>query len=227
MTQFLRTAQMRRRVLMTLFGVCGCAIAVGMLTHATLGLDPFSVLMRGIWRHTRLSYGTYYTLVNALMLAGVFLVDRKKIGLGTLINLFLLGYIVDFSTWACALLFPDPSLPVRVALLLLGLLLVCITSALYYTGDLGVSTYDAIALTLGERTRVPFQVWRVTTDVSCVLLGGALCYLSDHSLAPGGALLVTVGVGTLVVAFFMGPFVAFFNRTLAIPLRYGKRPEKA
>ena len=87
----------------------------------------------------------------------------------------------------------------------------CFGSSLYFTGDLGVSTYDAVALILSEKKMVRFQYCRVGSDFICTILGYLL-----------GA---TIGIGTVVTAFFMGPIIAVFNRNISIPLRYGKRKD--
>ena len=127
------------------------------------------------------------------------IMDRHKIGLATFINLFLLGYVVEFSQAQCARLFPTPGVGVRAILFLVGLVILCLSSALYFTADLGVSTYDAVALVWSERqSRIPFQFCRIITDSVCVF--------------------GSVGIGTVVTAFFMGPLIAFFNRTVARPL---------
>ena len=142
------------------------------------------------------------------MLIVIFFIDKTKIGLGTLINIFLLGFVVQFSSWLWVTLIPDPGLLIRVVALLAGIIIISFGSALYFTGDLGVSTYDAVALIMAEKKVAKFQYCRIGTDVLCTL---------------GGFLLgATVGIGTLVTAFFMGPIIAFFNRTVAIPFRYGK-----
>ena len=76
---------------------------------------------------------------------------------------------------------------------------------------MGVSTYDFIALTLAEATPVPFQYLRIGTDLICVLTGFVLGQ--------------TIGIGTVLTAFFMGPVIAFFNRTVSEPLRYGRKKD--
>ena len=197
-----------RRILMTLGGVSVCGFSVGMFNFSNFGMDPFQVLAHGISYHVPLGFGTLYMIINLVMLGAVFVFDRAKIGLGTFINIFLLGYAVEYSSWLFKTYVPSNELWVRVAFLCVGIVILCIGSALYFVGDLGVSTYDAIALTLSERTPIKFQYLRMGTDLVCTLSGFLL-----------GAV---VGVGTLVTAFFMGPLIAYFRRRLAMPLRYGK-----
>ena len=127
-----------------------------------------------------------------------------------------LGYVVEFSQAQCQRLFPAPGIGVRAVLLLAGLVILSLSSALYFTADLGVSTYDAVALVWSERqTRIPFQLCRIITDSMCVIAGAALCLLAGMGVKQ---ILGSVGIGTVITAFFMGPLIAFFNRTVARPL---------
>ena len=197
-----------RRVGMTLFGVFVCALSVGFFNNSLFGADPFQCFANGLDIVIPLDFGTLYTLISLIMLAAVFFLDRHFIGLGTFINLFLTGYVAQFSTWAIGQIVPDPALPVRIAFLVVGVVVMCFASAFYFTADLGVSVYDAIALHLDKKLPIPFRVIRICTDLICVGIGFAL-----------GAI---VGVGTLITALFMGPLIDYFNRKVAIPFLSGK-----
>lgn len=201
-----------RRIWMTISGVLICGFSVGMFNFSTLGLDPFQVFTHGVFMilpEGAPGFGTVYAVINLAMLVVIFLADRKKIGLGTLINIFLLGYVVEYSSLLFEKLIPEPSLPVRFVFLLLGIVVMCFSSALYFTADMGVSTYDAVSLIISEKKKWKFQFCRIASDLFCTLVGFFF-----------GA---TVGIGTVVTAFFMGPLIAFFNRTVAQPLRYGRK----
>ena len=207
-----------RRVLMTLFGVLVCAFSVGLFSHSGMGVDPFQVFAQSLGRHVKsglgIDYGTFYMILNLAMLVGIFFWNRGKIGLGTLMNIFLVGYIATFSEQLMQRLFPEPDLPVRIALLAVGVVVMCFGSAFYFTGDLGVSTYDAVALTLSERSKQKyFKYIRIATDLMCVGTGWLL----------GGA--DKIGAGTIITALFMGPLISFFRRTAAEPVRFGKKKE--
>ena len=185
----------QRRIFMTVAGVLISGFSVGIFNLALFGMDPFQVFAHGIWRHTTIGYGTFYTIVNLLMLIGIFFIDKSKIGLGTLINIFLLGYVVQFSSWMFNVLIPGPSLVIRSIALIIGIVIICFGSAMYFTGDMGVSTYDAVALIMEEKKVAKFQYCRMGTDLICTLTGFFL-----------GA---TVGIGTVITALFMWPIIAF------------------
>ncbi|MCR5090045.1 MAG: hypothetical protein K6C08_11115 [Oscillospiraceae bacterium] len=213
--------QLYKRILMSALGVIICGISVGMFKHASLGVDPFQSLMSGLDAVIPIRFGTLYVMANIVLLLFALLADRRKIGLATLINLFLLGYIAEFSRGCMERLFPDPSLFLRSVILAVAIVIMCLASAFYFTADLGVSTYDAVALIWSEKQkRIPFPICRVITDLLCVLCGIVLCRAAGFTL-----LQITgeVGVGTIITAFFMGPLIELFNVKVARPFLNGKK----
>ena len=148
------------------------------------------------------------------------LFNRHNIGIATFINLFLLGYITQFSLETLQGWFPAPGPGLRVLFLAVGIVVICIGSALYMTADLGVSTYDAVTLIWSERQKkIPFSVCRIIGDLTCVLLGIILCLTAGFSI---GQIPEVVGIGTIITAFFMGPLISLFNRKIAEPFLSGK-----
>ena len=201
-----------RRILMSTLGVVICGISVGMFKHAALGVDPFQSLMSGFDAVIPIRFGTLYVIVNLVLLVFAFLFDRSKIGIATLINLFLLGYIAEFSQNCCRAALPAIGLAGRFLLLALAIVIMCLASSFYFTAALGVSTYDAVSLIWSEKqSRIPFRYCRIICDFCCVLAGALLCR------AGGETITGVVGVGTIITAFFMGPLIDFFNRKIAIP----------
>lgn len=199
-----------KRIIMTIIGVSLSGVAVGFFNYSAFGMDPFQVLAHGLWNLTPLGYGTFYTAFSLLLFILVLIADRKKIGLGTLINMFLLGYITEFFSWLLLELFPKGGSVFRLLMLLAGLVIMCLAASLYFTADLGVSVYDAVALCISERTPIPFQFCRISSDVICVVVGFIF-----------GA---TVGVGTLAAMLLTGPLIHIFQEVLAIPLLRGRSP---
>ncbi len=215
-----KKSQISKRILMSALGVIICGISVGMFKHASLGVDPFQSLMSGLDAVIPIRFGTLYVIANLLLLLFALLADRRKIGLATLINLFLLGYIAEFSRSCMERFFPEPALFLRALILAVAIVIMCLASAFYFTADLGVSTYDAVALIWSEKQRrIPFSVCRIITDLFCVCVGIVLCRAAGFSL-----LQITgeVGIGTIITAFFMGPLIELFNVKAARPFLYGK-----
>jgi uncharacterized membrane protein YczE len=135
-----------KRILMSVFGVVICGISVGFFKRATFGVDPFQSFISGLCAVLPISYGTLYVLANVCLLLFALINDRRKIGIATIVNLFLLGYIADFSHQFLNTYIPEAGVGVRLILLLIGIVVMCLASAFYFTADLGVSTYDAFSL---------------------------------------------------------------------------------
>jgi len=219
---FFKKDHMVKRILMSIFGVLICGVAVGFFKRAMFGVDPFQSLMAGLDCVIPIGFGTLYVIVNVIMLLFSLIFDRHYIGLATFINLFLIGYIAEFSLKMLENFFPVLGIPGRSVCLIIGILIICVASSFYMTADIGVSTYDAVALIISNTWHIgKFKYVRIVTDVVCVILGVALYFLSGASVSGIGAV---IGAGTIITAFFMGPLVDFFARKLAKPFLYGKVP---
>lgn len=194
-----------RRIIMAFCGVVLCGFCVGMLQKANLGVDPFTCFVTGIANIFSSTYSTFYLILTGALLVLVFILKKHYIGVATVINLFFTGVAADAMRHLLDLLMPHPSLVMRGTLMAVAIVFTCLAAALYFTADLGVSAYDAIALIAAYQYRLlPFKYCRMITDGLCVLVG----FLFN----------VTLGVGTIITALFMGPLTQWFRTHLAEPL---------
>ena len=209
-----------RRILMSVLGVVICGFSVGMFKFAALGVDPFQTLMSGLDALIPIRFGTLYVIVNIVLLVFALVFDKTKIGIATFINLFFLGYIVEFSQNLWTGMFPDASLVLRLFILLIAIVILCLASSLYFTADLGVSVYDAVSLIWSQRQdKIKFAICRIISDFVCVVCGIVLLTLAGSGMK---GVLANVGIGTIVTAFFMGPLIAYFNVHIAQPMLHGR-----
>ena len=182
--------RLTKKRIMAISGTTLCGCSVGILQDSALGLDPFSCFVTGIANIFGSSYGTFYLIVTSILLLVVIFLKRSYLGYTTLANLLLTGIIADYTLAFLNGFVKAPTYLIRITLLLSGL---------------GVSAYDAIALISADKYRaLPFKYHRVITDGFCVTIG--LIF---------GA---TVGIGTLITAFFMGPMIQWFNNHISEPL---------
>ena len=205
----------KKRIVMSILGVIGCGISVGFFKKAAFGVDPFQSFMSGLDQVVPISFGLLYIIVNTVLLLLSIIFDKKRIGIATLVNLFLLGYIVEYSHKFLNIVFPELSVFGRALLLLFAIIAMCFSSAFYFTANLGVSTYDAVSLIFSEKyKKIPFRVWRIGSDFICILIGIILFVLSGNRWADLGKM---IGIGTIITAFLMGPLIQFFNEKIAEP----------
>ncbi|MGB8452392.1 MAG: hypothetical protein WCD89_08670 [Anaerocolumna sp.] len=197
-----------KRILMALIGVTISGVCVGIFNTVMLGADPFTVFVTGAGNLLGFKYGSIYPVVTGVLLIIVFIIDKHYIGIATIFNLFGVGLTGQLTMNLLVIIFHDEPLWARAIMLLFGLVLLCFGSSLYFTADLGVSAYDAMALILTRKTTVSFRFCRIGTDLICVIIGFIF-----HA---------TIGIGTVLTAFFMGPVIQWFVDHVAIPFLNGK-----
>ena len=182
---------------------------VSLFVQSDFGVDPFSSMNMGLSGVIGTSFGIMQLSVNILLFLPVLIFARHKIGIGTIANMVFVAFIADFMKMVYGWLhFSPEGWPIRIVLMVMGVAILSLGASLYYVADLGVSPYDAAAPMLSDATHIPFRWCRIVTDLVCVLV----------SFLTGGP----IGIGTVVTAFFMGPLVSFFNRTISEKLVLGK-----
>ena len=153
---------------------------------------------------------------------------KKRIAM-SIFGVFLCAVSVAFFKYAAFgmdafqvnMVFPISGILLRAVVLVIGIVLMSLASALYYTSDLGVSTFDAIALIMANTWKIgKFRYCRIGVELCTVILGCILYFVGNKSFSGLRAL---VSVGTIITAFCMGPLIEVFNKTIAEPLLHGKR----
>ncbi len=195
-----------RRLAMSFIGTAFLGVVVALLRKAELGTDPWTAFVVGMADVFHFRYGIMYPVIMGVLIVIVFIVDKHYLGIATVINLFIVGTVADFAKGGLDGLFSADTLPVRIACLAAALLIFCVASSLYITADLGVSSYDAIALIMKDKLPVQFRWCRIFTDAMCTLIG-FLCGARAE-----------VGIGTVITALLMGPFTQFCCVHIAQPL---------
>ncbi len=203
------------RIFMCVFGVIMCSIAVGFFKLAAFGIDPFQAFMNGLNKVIPISFGILYIVVNLLLLTFSFVADKSYIGIATFVNMFLVGYIVDFSYSVLLGIFPGIGMLGRIIAFIIAIFIICLGSSFYYVASLGVSTYDAIPLIIANTWKKgKFKYIRITSDCICVAIGSGLFLFAGGTMTE---LFAIVGIGTIIIAFCMGPLIDFFVKKLAEP----------
>lgn len=191
---------------MSLAGNLLVSVGVAIFKYAALGNDPFNGMNMALSVLFRIPYPTLQILVNILLFAIQLIAARELIGFGTVVNIFLIGYIVNFTYGLLVQLLGSPgSFAIQLLAVVIGMLICSLGLSLYQCSEMGTAPYDALALILDRKLKkLPYFWCRILCDGSCALA----CFLA------GGI----VGLGTLVSAFGFGPVIAFFNKTVSEPL---------
>lgn len=181
------------RLVSLFLGLTLLGVAIVCLLQSRLGLAPWDVFHLGVSRHSPLAIGAASIVVALAVLCVAWALGQPP-GSGTLANAIVIGVVVDLllaQAWVISL--SERALPFRVFLLVLGVALFGLGSALYIGAGFGAGPRDSLMLVLARRTGVRIAVVRATIELTVIALGWVL----------GG----TVGAGTVAVAFLLGPSV--------------------
>ena len=177
-----------------LLGLIGYGFSMAVMVRAGLGLDPWDVLHQGLAERTGMTFGVVTAVVGAAVLLA-WIPLRNRPGIGTVANVIVIAVTVD----AALAVLPTPSaLPVRIAMMLGAVLLNAISTVLYNGAGLGPGPRDGLMTGLVARTGLSVRLVRTSLEATVLTVGWLL----------GG----TVGIGTVVYAFGIGPLVQLVLR---------------
>lgn len=201
-----------RRIVGMIAGVVIIGIGIAVFKFSHLGNDSISALNLRLAELVGLSFSIENVLMNLFLFVPQLIWGRRYIGLGTIVNSLCIGFVVTATGDVLTAAFGSAdTLPLQLLWVAVGVLVVALGCSLYQTADLGVAPYDSLSLMLADRLPVPYFGCRVFTDALCAVIAWLL----------GGL----IGLGTLICAFGLGPFVQFFTTHFSEKvLRY--RPEK-
>lgn len=198
---------------MAFLGIIITAVSVGIFRYADFGVDPYCVLLTGLAGIFHTSFTVAANVVCVILLAFAWKMKKSLVGVSTLLNLAIYGVVADSVHKLLTAIHPGPALILRIICLITALLLLAISAAFYYTADMGVSTYDAVALILADRKVGKFKYCRIGADVFCLIAG----------VITGGEL----GIATVIIALTIGPLIQYFKTTLAEPYLKSSTPQPA
>lgn len=194
-----------RRSFWALVGVAVLGLGSAVLRVAQVGVDPYTAANIGISSTIGLDLGTYQLISNAVLVLPIVLFGRMYLGIGSVINMVMTGYFIQwFSTLLAPLVPSEPTRLVQTVLFLVGITLFAAGASMYMTAALGNSPYDAIAPIIVDHTGLPYRLVRVVQDLAFV--GVALAFHGQ------------IGIGTVMTAFFAGPLIDFFTEKVNKPL---------
>lgn len=190
-----------KRVILLLIGLTIAHLGVTLFLLADLGSDPFNVLIQGLFRFLPwpgfMTHGYVHMGVSFLIILVLLVVDRSYIRIGTLLCMFLGGPIIDvFTILLGGLINAQSAMALRLVALVAGCVILAFGMTIVIQSKAGTGPNDLVAVVISDKTRWKFGVVRICVDV-CFALAGFLL---------GG----TVGLGTIICAFLVGPAAQIF-----------------
>jgi uncharacterized membrane protein YczE len=172
------------------FGLTLFGLGEGLLIVSASGASPWSVLAQGISSKSGFSVGLITLIISVSVL--IFWIPlNQKPGIGTILNALIVAFMIDI----CIRYFPSPENFLSQTLLgAMAVLLTGLGGGIYLIANLGAGPRDGLMVGLQIKTSLPIAAVRAALEITVVCVGWYL----------GG----TVGIGTLLFAFGIGPCVA-------------------
>jgi uncharacterized membrane protein YczE len=186
-----------KRLFIVVIAVIMMGFFLSWLLLVDLGTDPCTFMNNSISSKIGMSLGNWQALLNVILLVFVIIFGGRNIGFGTIANMFLVGYSIDFFSWVWSKVLPSglfDSWAVRIAVLFPALILFVLSAAIYMNMDMGTAPYDAIPFIISSRLpKLPFKLIRILFDLTVTVIG----------LVFGGK----IGIVTVLMVFLIGPVV--------------------
>ena len=183
----LRAGRLARRLPQLYVGLFLYGVSLALMVRGALGLAPWDVLHSGFIRHVPMTLGQAVVLFSFVVLV-LWIPLREMPGLGTISNAIVVGLSADATM---AVLDRPDAMVARIGLMVGGVVLCGLASALYIGAQLGRGPRDGLMTGLARRTGLSLRLVRTGLEVAVVVIG----------LLLGGVL----GVGTVVYALAIGP----------------------
>lgn len=196
-----------KEILMVIVGSMMRGASIDLFVQADFGLDPLSLFQAGLGRVLHLSLGTTSQVLMISIIILLFFIDRKRIGIGSILNSVLVGaFIKWFSPVICT---GGGTAAGRLLCLLAGLILMGVGIGTYVAAGLGEAGMDAMMMYLSGKLKKNVNVTRITIDIllsiTGFLLGGKL----------GGATVVSMLVNGYMIQFTI-ELIGRFRRNKAV-----------
>lgn len=195
-----------KRILICFVAVFGMGFFLSFLMLCNLGTDPCSFMNKAVSLRIGMMFGTWQLIMNAVMLLIVIFFDRSNLGFGTIFNMVLVGYYVDFFDWLWGKVIPAKvftDAATRWPIFLVALLCFIISAAVYINSDMGVSPYDALPKIITDKVtkrfpKIPKMLLRMAWDFSAIVVG----------ILVGGKPVI----GIVLMAIFLGPAISLVGK---------------
>ncbi|MBE6070596.1 MAG: hypothetical protein E7208_01420 [Clostridium butyricum] len=201
-----------KRVVLFFLGMSIIQLGVALFLKTSIGSDPFTVFTQGLalslnetgLKETSLvemvsggngvTPGVANMIILIVMFIVIFVVERKRINIGTIICVVGVGAIIDFGVNVISY-FPVESYNyiVKILLVIFGCFIIAVGFSILSASNLGVAPNDIIPFIIQDKIKLEYKWVRIGLD-AVFLIGGFLL---------GGK----VGVGTIIAMLSTGPFI--------------------
>lgn len=168
-----------------------CALGVVFMLASDTGYGPWDVLSSGLAHTFGITIGQAIIAISVVLVIIEYFAG-SSIGIGTLLNMLLIGVYIDIIR-ATGIIQPGENLLLRTIFLFLGILILNFGIWLYMAQALGSGPRDGLMVVMAKKLNLSIGTVKIINEVLAVVVGYFL----------GGSF----GVGTILIALFSGPML--------------------
>ena len=191
-----------KKLIIVMVSVLCMGFFLSFLIDVDLGTDPCTFMNINLSGDLGFSFGNWQLMINAVLLIFVLIAGRHLIGVGTIANMVLIGYVADFCRFLWSRYLPDYLFtrePYRAVVFAVALFFFIVSASFYMNSEMGLAPYDATCAIIGKwLPKIPFHFIRIAYDLTAILIG----------MLAGSR----PNVGTIVMAVTLGPMITFVGR---------------
>lgn len=190
-------------------------LGVALTKHGELGVSPISSVANVVsLKFTFLSFGTWLTISNCVLLLGQILILRRNFKPIQLLQIplsFLFGFFTDFGMYLASFI-PNDIYIVKLILVISGIVVLGFGITLGVIADVILNSGEAFVKALADTLKKDFGNTKIAFDVCWVVLSLIL------SLIFFDGKIVGAREGTILSALLVGVVVKLFRPLLQKPL---------
>ena len=197
-----------KRVVLSILGNVLIAIGIAIVNASNTGVDPYTSFMFGLTDFLNVPLGIFQISMNGFLILICYKVCRSKIGFGTFVNMSIIGFLIQYFSPIASSICMNFNIH-YIIVMIVGILIIGLGVAFMFTTDLGIGGYDCVAYMLSNSIKKSYTVCRIFTDILCLTIAYIL-----------GA---TIGIGTVITGFLLGPLISFYSKFVIIPIFYREK----
>lgn len=193
-----------KKVIILMLGLTIAHLGCTLFIQSNLGNDPYNVLIQGIFKTLSnatawsfLTHGRVHVVICLIIILVLLFTDKSYIKIGTVLCMLFGGPIIDMFTIVLKdIVNAESAMAVRIVSLALGCIILAFGMTIVIKSDCGTGPNDLVAVVISDKSKKNFGIIRILVDITFVVVGFLLSG--------------TVGAGTVVCAFLVGPVANIF-----------------
>lgn len=190
--------ELKIRLVLLIIGSILMGVGVVLATVTQMGADSVALLWEGVHIRFHISLGMANYVFTGFFLILVLLIDRKQVGIGTILSPLIQGMVMDMII---RFIPQFDSFFIRLSVMIIGIIILAIGSGISAAANLGKSPYVGFTFAINKRYNYSITFSRVILDALCLILGLLL-----------GARL---SIGPIISVFIIGPITALSFRKIS------------